>query len=218
MPLTILSFIVFLSVCPLLLSISHLLPFSISYVISEKGSGFALDGLGGESDVWAPYVHPFVRLSANSLSQMSLEMCTESLGFETGSDGILFSDDTDDTDDFSFSYTASSDDEEEVLAEKSTQAYDGIKSKVNEEEETVATPQPSRRKKPAAVNYHCSECLPTPECQQSHLLIRHPVPSSSTSSSTVSCHPVPELYCCHPISHLFSSTIRHPELDDVIRY
>ena len=83
-------------------------------------------------------------------------MCTESLGSETGSDGILFSDDADDTDDFSVSSSASSDNEEEVLAEKSTQAYDGMKSVVNEEEETVATPQPSRRKKPAAVNYHCS--------------------------------------------------------------
>ncbi|KAL4572056.1 hypothetical protein LXL04_018825 [Taraxacum kok-saghyz] len=32
------------------------------------------------------YVHPMVKRSASSLSSMSLEMCTESLGTETGSD------------------------------------------------------------------------------------------------------------------------------------
>lgn len=33
-----------------------------------------------------PYVHPLVRRSASSLSEKSLEICTESLGSETGSD------------------------------------------------------------------------------------------------------------------------------------
>ncbi|KAL0459988.1 UNVERIFIED_CONTAM: protein FAF-like, chloroplastic [Sesamum latifolium] len=33
-----------------------------------------------------PYVHPLVKRSASSLSEKSLEICTESLGSETGSD------------------------------------------------------------------------------------------------------------------------------------
>ncbi|KAK8655235.1 hypothetical protein V6N13_107823 [Hibiscus sabdariffa] len=35
-----------------------------------------------------PYVHPLVKRSASSLSEKSLEVCTESLGSETGSDGF----------------------------------------------------------------------------------------------------------------------------------
>ncbi|CAI9785828.1 unnamed protein product [Fraxinus pennsylvanica] len=34
----------------------------------------------------APYIHPLVKRSASSLSEKSLEICTESLGSETGSD------------------------------------------------------------------------------------------------------------------------------------
>ncbi|OEL17777.1 hypothetical protein BAE44_0021204 [Dichanthelium oligosanthes] len=36
----------------------------------------------------APYVHPLVRRSSSLLTQKSLEICTESLGSETGSDGF----------------------------------------------------------------------------------------------------------------------------------
>ncbi|KAL3518661.1 hypothetical protein ACH5RR_021250 [Cinchona calisaya] len=35
-----------------------------------------------------PYIHPLVRRSGSSLSEKSLEICTESLGSETGSDGF----------------------------------------------------------------------------------------------------------------------------------
>ncbi|CAL0332159.1 unnamed protein product [Lupinus luteus] len=35
-----------------------------------------------------PYIHPLVKKSKNALSQKSLEICTESLGSETGSDGF----------------------------------------------------------------------------------------------------------------------------------
>ncbi|KAE8711449.1 hypothetical protein F3Y22_tig00110293pilonHSYRG00056 [Hibiscus syriacus] len=35
-----------------------------------------------------PYIHPLVKRSASSLSVKSLEICTESLGSETGSDGF----------------------------------------------------------------------------------------------------------------------------------
>ncbi|CAL9200236.1 unnamed protein product, partial [Musa hybrid cultivar] len=38
------------------------------------------------ADTPAPYVHPLARRSASSLSQKSLQICTESLGSETGSD------------------------------------------------------------------------------------------------------------------------------------
>ncbi|CAM8970314.1 unnamed protein product [Rhodiola kirilowii] len=38
------------------------------------------------SSVPPPYVHPLVRRSASTLSEKSLEICTESLGSETGSD------------------------------------------------------------------------------------------------------------------------------------
>lgn len=36
----------------------------------------------------APYVHPLVKRSPSGLSEKSLEICTESLGSETGSDGF----------------------------------------------------------------------------------------------------------------------------------
>ncbi|KAF3795346.1 FAF-like protein [Nymphaea thermarum] len=39
-----------------------------------------------QSDNSPPYVHPLMRRSSSSLSSKSLEMCTESLGSETGSD------------------------------------------------------------------------------------------------------------------------------------
>ncbi|XP_022756674.1 protein FAF-like, chloroplastic [Durio zibethinus] len=35
-----------------------------------------------------PYIHPLVKRSASSLSEKSLQICTESLGSETGSDGF----------------------------------------------------------------------------------------------------------------------------------
>ncbi|XP_027346251.1 protein FAF-like, chloroplastic [Abrus precatorius] len=38
-----------------------------------------------------PYVHPLVKRSKSSLSEKSLEICTESLGSETGSDGLFSS-------------------------------------------------------------------------------------------------------------------------------
>lgn len=43
---------------------------------------------GDSSKLPPPYVHPLVKRSASSLSEKSLEICTESLGSETGSDGF----------------------------------------------------------------------------------------------------------------------------------
>ncbi|KAK7257580.1 hypothetical protein RIF29_31645 [Crotalaria pallida] len=78
-------------------------------------------GPGGAFDMWnslvslkdnskslpaTPYVHPLVKRSKSCLSEKSLEICTESLGSETGSDG-LFS-----------SYPSSETEEEEKQEEK----------------------------------------------------------------------------------------------------
>ncbi|XP_078443820.1 uncharacterized protein LOC144713182 [Wolffia australiana] len=123
----------------------------MSFFVSEKYSSFALDGLGegsrgpspsmngGDFDTWPAYVHPLLRHSAHSLSQKSLEMCTESLGSETGSDEMLFSAMDDDYDDDDYP----------------RQTITSVDEEVKEEEEEVPPP-PARRKEPAAVNYHCS--------------------------------------------------------------
>ncbi|KAF8039363.1 hypothetical protein BT93_B1792 [Corymbia citriodora subsp. variegata] len=50
-----------------------------SSIISQKREEPSVQAL-------APYVHPLVRRSVSSLSEKSLEICTESLGSETGSD------------------------------------------------------------------------------------------------------------------------------------
>ncbi|XP_010263029.1 PREDICTED: protein FAF-like, chloroplastic [Nelumbo nucifera] len=51
-----------------------------SSILSQKSD----NGLNAS----APYVHPLVKRSTSSLSEKSLEICTESLGSETGSDGF----------------------------------------------------------------------------------------------------------------------------------
>nr|KYP39066.1 hypothetical protein KK1_039651 [Cajanus cajan] len=56
-----------------------------SSIISLKGK----DEISKSLPV-TPYVHPLVKRS-KSLSEKSLQICTESLGSETGSDGLLFS-------------------------------------------------------------------------------------------------------------------------------
>ncbi|KAJ1686896.1 hypothetical protein LUZ63_018286 [Rhynchospora breviuscula] len=67
-------------------------------------------------DIPAPYVHPLVRRSSSSLSRKSLEICTESLGSETGSD------------DFLSSYTDS---------ETDTESEDGHRTKMEELEPLI---------------------------------------------------------------------------------
>ncbi|GER24821.1 hypothetical protein STAS_00364 [Striga asiatica] len=46
------------------------------------------DNKGSEQKTEEVYIHPLVRRSSSSLSTKSLEMCTESLGSETGNDTI----------------------------------------------------------------------------------------------------------------------------------
>uniref|UniRef100_A0A0D9VS61 FAF domain-containing protein n=1 Tax=Leersia perrieri TaxID=77586 RepID=A0A0D9VS61_9ORYZ len=65
----------------------------------------------------APYVHPLVRRSSSLLSQKSLEICTESLGSETGSDGFSDADGATDR-----SCPASDSDSDEVAADQEVAA------------------------------------------------------------------------------------------------
>lgn len=126
----------------------------------------------GQFDIWAsiqsskeeaspaelppPYVHPLVRRSASSLSQKSLEICTESLGSETGSEGMLSSDDLED-------YFSSWKTEEEIVENDEAEEVVNGDMGVQDDEEEMAErlepmppPPPNRRKKLASVNYHCS--------------------------------------------------------------
>ncbi|GAB4859865.1 hypothetical protein Ancab_011346, partial [Ancistrocladus abbreviatus] len=56
-----------------------------SSILTQKAND---EKSGGGIALPPPYVHPLVRKSASSLSEKSLEVCTESLGSETGSDGF----------------------------------------------------------------------------------------------------------------------------------
>ncbi|MQM14898.1 hypothetical protein Taro_047833 [Colocasia esculenta] len=102
------------------------------------------------SEVPSPYVHPLVRRSASSLSQKSLEICTESLGSETGSEGMLSSDDLDDY------FPSWKTDEEELVKRKPEEAVKDDEEEMEEHVEPMPPPPPNRRKKLASVNYHCS--------------------------------------------------------------
>ncbi|KAL5992970.1 hypothetical protein ACLOJK_013890 [Asimina triloba] len=97
-----------------------------SSIVSQNGSSSS-----SSAAVGAPYVHPLVRRSASWLSEKSLEVCTESLGSETGSDGFSSS-----SEDFDYSPSDVSEDEEEGT----------------EQEEEVRLP----KKELGAVNYNCS--------------------------------------------------------------
>ncbi|XP_074582978.1 uncharacterized protein LOC141839185 [Curcuma longa] len=101
----------------------------------------------GQMDGWStiqcqkaaadPYVHPLMRRSSSSLSQKSLEICTESLGSETGSDDFSSFLDDDDLD-----CKFGDDEKEEELEDVSVAA-------------AVAGERP-RGKELTSVNYHGS--------------------------------------------------------------
>eukprot|EP00268_Persea_americana_P043446 TRINITY_DN4367_c0_g1_i1.p1 TRINITY_DN4367_c0_g1~~TRINITY_DN4367_c0_g1_i1.p1 ORF type:complete len:442 (+),score=108.45 TRINITY_DN4367_c0_g1_i1:185-1510(+) len=78
-----------------------------------------------------PYIHPLVKRSKSLLSEKSLQICTESLGSETGSDGFSSSD--------YFPSDSSDDDEEE-----------------ESEEEEVRDEMQGTKKELVQVNYNCS--------------------------------------------------------------
>lgn len=71
-----------------------------------------------------PYVHPLGKRTKSSLSEKSLEICTESLGSETGSDGLFSSE--------SYPPSETGDTEEEEEEEQKEE------EKVNKEEESEA--------------------------------------------------------------------------------
>ncbi|KAL0909001.1 hypothetical protein M5K25_023520 [Dendrobium thyrsiflorum] len=91
-----------------------------------------------------PYIHPLARRSSSLMSQKSLEICTESLGSETGSDGFSSGDE------FDFFSSTSSKTEEETEEE--------IDEERGEETEEVK----QGKKELASVNYHCSIGRRTP--------------------------------------------------------
>lgn len=57
-----------------------------SSIVNSRKGFFDSDAKG--EAVADPYVHPLVKRSGSCLSEKSLEICTESLGSETGSDGF----------------------------------------------------------------------------------------------------------------------------------
>ncbi|ESW04495.1 hypothetical protein PHAVU_011G099500 [Phaseolus vulgaris] len=73
-----------------------------SSIISLKGK----DEISKSLPV-SPYVHPLVKRSKSCLNEKSLQICTESLGSETGSDGLLVSS-------YSSSETGDAEEEEKV--------------------------------------------------------------------------------------------------------
>ncbi|XP_065027765.1 protein FAF-like, chloroplastic [Musa acuminata AAA Group] len=93
-----------------------------------------------------PYVHPLVRRSSSSLSQKSLEICTESLGSETGSDDFFsFMDDLPLLDD------KEKEEETKYVHEKQDAAAEA--GEVIAAERGERSP---RGKELTSVNYHCS--------------------------------------------------------------
>lgn len=100
----------------------------------------------GQIDVWsgidkpvaAPYVHPLVRRSSSSMSSESLQICTESLGSENGSDDFA---------DRGYGRV-------EVEGEEERKEIEFAEEKVEETEESPSTRR--RGTELAAVNYLCS--------------------------------------------------------------
>ncbi|KAG8062271.1 hypothetical protein GUJ93_ZPchr0003g18167 [Zizania palustris] len=101
-----------------------------------------------------PYVHPLVRRSSSSMSQNSLEICTESLGCETGSGDFTAS--LDDVDMACLSGTPVPA-LKKVEAEESFWQQQGAATRGGGEGEEVW-----ESKELVAVNYHCSGGARTP--------------------------------------------------------
>ncbi|KAJ6816472.1 putative protein FAF-like, chloroplastic [Iris pallida] len=136
--------------------------------IGDRAGAAADEGGGGGSppgqvDIWSsiqalhkpakqpnadePYVHPLTRLASGGrlLSQKSLEICTESLGSETGSDGYFSSEDVDVVD-YSFpTRPPFKQQEQEQEQEEDVLDHDEV-------DEHAAAAGAER----SAVNYHCS--------------------------------------------------------------
>ncbi|KAF0910189.1 hypothetical protein E2562_001399 [Oryza meyeriana var. granulata] len=93
-----------------------------------------------------PYVHPLVGRSSSLMSQKSLEICTESLGFETGSGDFTSS--LEDVDMASL-FDSPAPTSKRVEAEESFWEQGAVRGGYEQEEAW-------ERKELVAVNYHCS--------------------------------------------------------------
>ncbi|RZR89762.1 hypothetical protein BHM03_00017540 [Ensete ventricosum] len=120
----------------------------------------------GQLDVWsaiqaqkaateppAPYVHPLVRRSSSSLSQKSLQTCTESLGSETGSDDFSSVLDELDVDYLPMVVTERAEENHDVHDKFVT--IEERRVWRNREAEEREVPQ-RKGKELTSVNYHCS--------------------------------------------------------------
>ncbi|THU74262.1 hypothetical protein C4D60_Mb04t31520 [Musa balbisiana] len=120
----------------------------------------------GQLDIWsaiqaqkaatvppAPYVHPLVRRSSSSLSQKSLQTCTESLGSETGSDDFSSFLDELDVDYLPMVVTEREEENHDVHDKLVT--IEERRVWRNREAEEREVPQ-RKGKELTSVNYHCS--------------------------------------------------------------
>ena len=87
----------------------------------------------------APYIHPLVKRSSTSLGEKSLQICTESLGSETGSDGYSC--------DQNYFQSSSSEEDDD-----------------DDEEQVVRNETQSRTKDLVTVNYNCCISRRSPTC------------------------------------------------------
>ncbi|KAJ6802601.1 putative protein FAF-like, chloroplastic [Iris pallida] len=102
-----------------------------------------------EPKVDEPYVHPLLRRSSSLMSQRSLEVCTESLGSETGSDEFLSSDD-----DMEHWFSTRPNKKQVVVQHQQQEEEEEEHDNDNDNEagEFAGT----KWKEQATVNYHCS--------------------------------------------------------------
>ncbi|WOL12491.1 hypothetical protein Cni_G21258 [Canna indica] len=104
-----------------------------------------------------PYVHPLVRRSSSSMSQKSLQVCTESLGSETGSDDFsAFLDDLDVVDYLRDIETTEKDQEHNLQDQLAVVGDEGEMPPEKETEERDDVLDRGKGKEIASVNYHCS--------------------------------------------------------------
>uniref|UniRef100_A0A0E0KI04 FAF domain-containing protein n=1 Tax=Oryza punctata TaxID=4537 RepID=A0A0E0KI04_ORYPU len=97
---------------------------------------------GAKKDATKPYVHPLVQRSSSLMSQKSLEICTESLGSETGSGD----------------FTASLDDVDmaSLFGAPAAPASKRVEAEESFWQQSAAPEEAWERKELVAVNYHCS--------------------------------------------------------------
>ncbi|KAG4994404.1 hypothetical protein AAZX31_U021500 [Glycine max] len=104
-----------------------------------------------------PYVHPLVKRSKSCLSEKSLEICTESLGSETGSDALLFS-----------SYSSSSETGDADAEQQQQQEKEQVKEEEEEGEEELCNYASVVATKKASASASPPRAFPPPLPSLSH--------------------------------------------------